>query len=213
MEELSAFSSCDVSDALGKLGMEYTGHIQDIKLYTSPTKIIGPAYTVEFVLSSNTTAPKPTKHQVDSAPPGSILVIKSPPNAPNAVWGGLMTARAQILGVKGAIIEGRFRDLQEIIEMKFPVWAKGQSTMGAAPFSRVASVGEPICLAEESICPVLVKTGDIVIADEDGVVRIPTDLVNKVVELCKLRTAMDAKCMEDVKNGISLVEAFARHRN
>jgi regulator of RNase E activity RraA len=123
-----------------------------------------------------------------------------------------MTARAQFLGVKGAIIEGRFRDLQEIVDMKFPVWAKGQSTMGAAPFSRVATVGEPIQLADDSMCPIIVKTGDIIVADEDGVVRVPADLVDKVLEQCRLRTAMDAKCMEDVRKGISLVEAFARHR-
>jgi regulator of RNase E activity RraA len=211
---LGPFSSCDVSDALCKLiELNIIGHIPDVKLYTkSPIKVIGYAYTVEFVLSTNTEAPKPVKHQVDSAPSGSIIVIKSPKNAPNAVWGGLMTARAIQIGVSGVVIEGKFRDLQEILEMGFPVWAKGQSTMGAQPFSRVSTVGESVILGDDTDWPVLVRTGDIIVADEDGAVRIPIEYVGRVVEECHKRVASDQLCMQAIKNGSTIVEAFQKHR-
>jgi regulator of RNase E activity RraA len=210
MNEIARFSSCDISDALAKLGKEYTGHLSKIVPYTATKRIVGPAYTAEFTLDD--VATKPSKHHVDSAPTNSIIVIKSPRDAPNAVWGGLMTARAQFIGVQGAVIEGYVRDIQEIREFQFPVWATGQSTMGAMPFSRLVTVDEPILLSQETICPVWVRTGDIIVADEDGVVSVPVDLVDRVVELCKVRTASDAKCMKEIQNGSTLAEAFAKHR-
>ena len=54
---------------------------------------------------------------VDSIPKGSIVVIKVPQDLPNAVWGGLMSARATVLGAKGVIVEGNARDITESQEM------------------------------------------------------------------------------------------------
>lgn len=112
---LEPYSTCDISDALGKLGI--IGHLPDIVLKTASKRICGPAHTVEFSLitsvavdsviakvkTSNieigdTTAQVTTVHHVDSASPGSVIVIKTPPRAPNAVWGGLMSTRSKVIG-------------------------------------------------------------------------------------------------------------------
>jgi regulator of RNase E activity RraA len=81
---LSQYSSCEISDALLKLGLPHGGHIPDIHMFSpsatsSEVKICGPAYTVKMVLSSNKTAPKLSEHFVDTAPEGSVIVIDVPP--------------------------------------------------------------------------------------------------------------------------------------
>lgn len=82
--KLADFSTCELSDALIKIGLPHGGHIPDIELLSprpSPaeTRICGPAYTVQMVLASDKLSPKPAAHFVDTAPEGSVIVINAPP--------------------------------------------------------------------------------------------------------------------------------------
>lgn len=70
---------------------------------------------------TNTSAPKLSEHFADTIPEGSVICISQPENMVNAVWGGLMTARAQIRGALGVVVDGRIRDLNEQREAGFPV--------------------------------------------------------------------------------------------
>lgn len=106
---LARFSSCELSDALIKLGLPHGGHIPDIHMLSPSdpsTRICGPAYTVKMVMASDEAAPKLDKHFVDEATPNSVVVIAAPPRmsgfpilyhhsdvpseAKSAVWGGRM---------------------------------------------------------------------------------------------------------------------------
>jgi regulator of RNase E activity RraA len=79
---LAAFSTCEISDALIKLGLSHGGYIPDISLVspspTADTKLCGPAYTVQMVMASDTEAPKLYSHFVDTSPSGSVIVIDAP---------------------------------------------------------------------------------------------------------------------------------------
>lgn len=76
---LARYSTCEISDALIKLGLPHGGHIPDIHMISpSKTRLCGPAYTVQMVSSSNTTAPKLSSHFVDTATEGSIIVVSAP---------------------------------------------------------------------------------------------------------------------------------------
>ena len=163
---LSAYSTCDISDALcafaatalakeggaggvGDIGVDETlfNHcvldVVQVQSSTSPSYstdsnnntnensarlqkhcVFGLAYTAEFTSTRTVVAEKPPNH-VDTCPPGAVLVIKTPADAPNAVWGGLMTARAVAVGCVGVITDGRVRDTAEIREGGLPVWSKG----------------------------------------------------------------------------------------
>ena len=84
MTTLADFSSCEISDALVKLGVKSGGLIPDIDLISPEDKtvrICGPAYTVQMVLGSDTSAPKLSSHFVDTAPAGSVIVIAAPPRS------------------------------------------------------------------------------------------------------------------------------------
>lgn len=206
---IAEYASCDISDALNALKLP-PGNIPNLNI-TASEKLICPVYTCEFAFAQPAIAIA-SKHHVDTCPADHVLIIKSPPNAPNAVWGGLMTARAQFVGCKGVIVDGFIRDSNEIREMKFPVWARGRSTMGAVPICKVKTVGEDLVLNEHTPWPVYVRTGDIVVADEDGAVVLPIEKIHEIAEYCAKRTAIDQRCMEDIKKGSTIVEAFAKHR-
>jgi regulator of RNase E activity RraA len=139
--------------------------------------------------------------------------------AKNAVWGGLMTAGAQARGAIGVVISGRCRDLAEHRAADFPVFARGHSTVGQSPFVLPSAVNVTLTIrpqgADEGLdafAPVSVAPGDWIIADEDGVVCVPVDMVNKVVEVALKGQEVDARCMADIKAGKSIQASFKEHR-
>ncbi|KAL1744785.1 ribonuclease E inhibitor RraA/Dimethylmenaquinone methyltransferase [Schizophyllum fasciatum] len=219
---LSELSTCEISDALIKLGVPHGGLLPDIHL-TAPsqdTRICAPAYTVKMVLSSNTTAPKLSGHFVDQAPAGSVVVIDAPPETKNAVWGGLMSAGAQARGAVGVVISGRCRDLAEHRSLGFPVFARGHSTVGQSPFTRPSEINVPLTITAtpnvgdgKDIFPAaIVSPGDWIVGDEDGVVFVAQNMEQEVVEKALKGREVDAKCMEDIKAGKGVQVSFKLHR-
>ncbi|CAO3633021.1 unnamed protein product [Cunninghamella blakesleeana] len=174
------------------------------------TKIIGPAFTVKFVHKDDTTSPTPSQHFVDAATDGSVLVISVPPDVKNACWGGLMSARAMAKNVQGVIIDGRVRDLSEQRSMGFPIFAKSHSILPQNAFTRPSELQIPVTF--EHSPDVVIHPGDIMVADLDGVVCIPKSLVDQVITNCEKYTAIDEKCMQDLKKGFGIQETFKKHR-
>ncbi|EIW62876.1 RraA-like protein [Trametes versicolor FP-101664 SS1] len=217
---LAEFSTCEISDALIKLGSPHGGHIPDIHMLSpadSTTRLCGPAYTVQMVLGSDTSAPKLSAHFVDTAPEGSVVVISAPHRVKNAVWGGLMTAGAQSRGARGVVISGRCRDLAEHRAVDFPVFARGHSTLGQSPFTRPSAVNVAVTIdspdvSQEDFPAVEVNPGDWMVADEDGVVCIPQELALNVIGLARKGREVDERCMTDIKAGKGVQETFKKHR-
>jgi regulator of RNase E activity RraA len=115
-----------IGDALIKLKVPYGGYLHGIKMFSpqqqaGETKIFGPAYTVQMVEASNTTAPKTDKHFADGIEKDSVVFISQPKGMYSACWGGLMSTRAKYLGAQGVVVDGNFRDINEHRGMGFPV--------------------------------------------------------------------------------------------
>ena len=139
--------------------------------------------------------------------------------AKNAVWGGLMTAGAQARGALGVVISGRCRDVAEHRLAGFPVFSRGHSTLGQSPFTRPSALNVPLDIAPQGVGisndtfpSVRVEPGDWIIADEDGVVCVPTSLADQVVGLATKGREVDEKCLEDIKSGTGVQAAFKKHR-
>jgi len=79
--------------------------------------------------------------------------------------------------------------------------------MGAGRFTRVSLINEPIEFDGVTIC-----SGDVVVADQDGVVVVAVKDVERVAAACKVGVAQDEKCREAIKRGSSIKEAFAKFR-
>lgn len=79
VSKLASYSTCEISDALIKLGVASGGYLAGLVLFSPGAgKICAPAYTVQMVLASDTSAPKLSEHFVDTAPSGSVIVIDAP---------------------------------------------------------------------------------------------------------------------------------------
>jgi len=129
-----------------------------------------------------------------------------------------MTAGAQSCGAVGVIISGRCRDVAEHRSARFPVFARGTSTLGQSPFTRPSQVGVPLIL-KPHVAPevggfpaVTVQPGDWMVGDEDGVVCVPRDLEPQVIELAISGKRTDELCLSDIRAGRGIQTAFAAHR-
>ncbi|CAG9936178.1 unnamed protein product [Clonostachys rosea f. rosea IK726] len=199
LEVLRRFTSCDIGDALVKLKYPNGGFLDGIRLFSpdSSTRIFGPAITVKMVKSDDASAPSLEKHFVDHNEDGRIMYIQQPQGLPSACWGGLMSTRAQYLGAKGVVIDGRMRDINEHKEMKFPVFAQGQSILGSNTFTRASQVNIPVQFKDD----LWVNPGDILVGDADGVVVVPPSLIDRVNEICEERAEVDDKMFKALRSG------------
>ncbi|KAF7720925.1 hypothetical protein EC973_005771 [Apophysomyces ossiformis] len=213
LASLKRFSTCEIADALLKLGRgPWGGYIPDIEMWSpryceGDTRIIGPAFTVKMVHKNDTTSPSPNDHFVDAATEGSVIVVSAPPDVKNAVWGGLMSARAMAKNVQGVVIDGRVRDLNEQRSMGFPIFARQHSTLPQSTFVRPSELQVPVTLETITVNP-----GDIMVADLDGVICVPQELIHDVITSCEKYTAIDNQCMEALKQGHGIKETFAKYR-
>lgn len=120
-----------------------------------------------------------------------------------------MAVRMKQLGAQGVVVDGRVRDLVALGETEMPIWSKGTSIIGAGAETKFHAKNVPIQVGETTVEP-----GDIVMIDssENGVVVIPQGKLDEVLELLPKLVGADEKVIQDVVQGVSVKEAFKRHR-
>ncbi|KAG6005104.1 hypothetical protein E4U21_000431 [Claviceps maximensis] len=215
---LQQYTACDISDALLKLHVPGAGHLADLVSYSTnpgdePTSpIIAPVSTILFVAKDETAGtignvPQGI-HWADVAEPGTFVVMKQPSNQTNAICGGIMALRMKMRRVEGIIVAGRVRDVQELRSTNLPILAFGHSTVGCGAASTPHALQVPL-----DINGIVVSPGDIAFQDPiNGVVIIPRDKVDQVLDMLPRLTAADDRVKEDILKGVSVYEAFQRHR-
>lgn len=210
--KLKDYGACDVSDGLlHYCKIDDGGFFPDLIQRSGPHKtIVGPAYTVLFASVDD---PRPEVNYIDNIPAGAFMIIalekslqEKPEQITQALYGGLMANRAQYQNSAGTIVFGRVRDLGEHKECGQPLFSLGVGT--CAPKKAVkpvaTNVSLPILLPNG--CTSAISPGDVVVADENGVVRIPKDTLlesgDKLINYIEQQIAADTLVMEDIRNGI-----------
>ncbi|KAI1387023.1 ribonuclease E inhibitor RraA/Dimethylmenaquinone methyltransferase [Hypoxylon trugodes] len=216
VERLQKWSSCDVSDGLSRLGHVHGGFLEGLVMYSpsfraETTKIVGPVFTVKFAPKADKQAPKVEGNYIDQIPKGAVVFISQPTPHINACYGGLMSLRAKYLGAAGVIIDGFLRDLQEHRDLEFPVFSKGTGTTAGNSVCFASEINVPIKL-QSTIQEATINPSDYIIADLNGVVCVPADLVEKVLEVIPDIVGADEKCANAIRNGVTVKEAFKTYR-
>lgn len=106
----------------------------------------------------------------------AIVVWDTTEDEKATLWGGVMTATAMSLGVKAAVIDGGIRDTHQILEKDFPVFYKHRMPNGSLGRCLITHHQVPIKIGD-----VVIKPGDIVLGDIDGVVIVPRDIACEVL--------------------------------
>lgn len=142
-----------------------------------------------------------------------MVFVSCPSDIPNGLWSSLVAARGQARGAAGAIVDGRIRDLGEHRELLpgFPVFAREAGTAPPHGLVKVVAVDVPVKVGSEDQ-DMTVRPGDYLIGDLNGVVVVPKEAAGEVVALAEKQVEADARMMEEIRKGMSLVEASKAFR-
>jgi regulator of RNase E activity RraA len=190
--DLEALSSGQLSDAMEALNLRRSVATGFIMLAAPGSKIVGTAVTLRQLPknASEERERRLTRHQEVSrkiAQKGDVVVVDNGGRLDTATWGEFHGYACRQNGVAGAIIDGATRDGPAIRNSGFPTFVRGMTPVTSKWDLKTASINEPVMLG-----PVQVNPGDIVFADETGIVVIPA--AKKSVVLLK---ANEIRASED----------------
>src|SRR5580700_7942430 len=132
---------------------------------------------------------------VEVCQPGNILVVVPTSYCTDGYFGELLATSLRAHGLKGLIIEAGCRDVGPLTEMKFPVWSRAISSQGTVK-STLGSVNVPVVCAGA-----VVDAGDVIVADEDGVVVVKRGSVREVAAAAEQRVRKEDATRERLARG------------
>ena len=156
-----------------------------------PCHIVGPAVTCEIAPGDNWTLHVAT----EQCQKGDILVAAPTSPCEDGYFGELIATQLQTRGVRGLILEAGCRDVNELTKMQFPVWSKAVFAQGTVK-ETVGNVNTPIVCAGQLINP-----GDLIVADDDGIVVVRRKEAADVLRLSREREDKEAKSRQRYLRG------------
>jgi 4-hydroxy-4-methyl-2-oxoglutarate aldolase len=185
-EIIKAYATLSPNELSDVLELSCVMRYQIHPLWPGMPRIAGPAFTVRTGRHDNLMF----HASVYLAQPGDLIVVEAGDDE-MAVAGGNVCAIAQRNGVAGLVVDGVIRDVVESRERRFPILARGASPI---PAKRVGEGG----LNVQIRCGgVVVNPGDVVVADEEGIVVIPRARAEEILEKAQARVAAEAKLSPD----------------
>lgn len=187
LEKLKSYGACVVADAMkGFNSMD--SRIHSIQLGTT---VCGCAFTVRLRPADNLMLHR----AIELFEPGDILVVDTCCSYRNAPIGGIMTGAAFGRGLGGLVIDGAVRDIEELRENNYPIFAAA-IVPNTGDNDTPGMINRPISCGNVPVLP-----GDVILGDDNGVVVVPQADLDWVLENCEKKLAAEKQRVAEIKNG------------
>jgi 4-hydroxy-4-methyl-2-oxoglutarate aldolase len=172
-DELARLGTATVYEAAGRTGLVDL----DLQRIVPGSRAAGPARPILCGQADNLMVHAAIAH----ANPGDVLVLTMPVPRPVALVGDLLATQAKARGVAGLLIDGSVRDVEELVEIGLPIWARWIRVRGAGK-DVPGTIDEPVIVGGARIA-----AGDTVVLDADGAAVVAQEQVEEVLEAAKRR--------------------------
>lgn len=200
--------SAVICDALDSMGYRNQSPKTQFNSYTGINKIVG---RCKNTLWADIYHEDPDPYAleldaVDSCQTGDVLIAAASGSLRSGIWGELLSTAALNSGCVGALVHGAVRDIRKMTEMNFPVFASGRSIYDSLNRQKVIEIDVPV-----EIESVIFNPGDLIFCDEDGVVVIPRNIEDDVIEIALKKVGAENQTREEIKKGMKAAEAYKKY--
>jgi regulator of RNase E activity RraA len=205
----AAVSTPQLSDALDVAGRRDQVMDGAIVPLVIGTRVLGRAATVQFApVEHDTDEPYDAAMSfIDELEPGAIAVIASGGATGTAFWGELFSAAAIGRGAVAVVCDGYVRDAPKVRALGFPVFARGTRPVDFRARMEITATNKPV-----ECGGVRVNPGDLLLADDDGIVVVPGDAETDALTRANERAQRESTVLEELQGGATLHSVWARHR-
>jgi len=205
-DTLRAITTATITTMLLKKGIRRCWMHGPKPLVADGTRLVGPAFTLRFVpvredLATPESWAKPisTRGAIEEMPEGCIAVADAMGIASAGIFGDILTMRMMKRNVTALVTDGVVRDKAGVVASKLPVWCAGVAAPASVNGLTFVGWQEPIGFGGVAVMP-----NDVIVADGDGAVVIPAELVADVVAAAVEQERLEGWIMGEVESGVAL---------
>ena len=194
IEALAKIPVANLSDAMGNFHTMDAG----IRALVPGTCICGPACTAAIRCGDNAI----TIRAMDIAQAGDVLVLDNQGDSETALMGEIMATESHRKELAGWVCDGPVRDAAPIRELGFPVFCRG-TVPRVTGRDGLGEINVPVQCGRTVVCP-----GDIIVADDDGIVAVPLRKASEVLSVAEKIMSYEVELLEKIKSGITQCDNF-----